>query len=59
MNFSGSTARLVQPVEHKLSRVSWKEFGFIIRERFGKDQQEFLLRQLLHIRQISIVYAYV
>jgi hypothetical protein len=44
MSFSGPAARWIQSVEHKLHRVSWSEFGFMVMEWFGKDQHEILLR---------------
>jgi hypothetical protein len=40
-------------VQHSLTHVSWPEFGFMLIERFGKDQFEYLLRKLLHIRQYA------
>jgi hypothetical protein len=59
MHFSGSTARLLQPVEYHLSRLSWQEFVHMVMDRFGKDQHEVLVRQLLHIRQNTTVADYV
>jgi hypothetical protein len=44
MNFKGPASRWLQSVEHCLAQVSWPEFGSMIRERFGKDQHEHLLR---------------
>lgn len=48
MHFSGSAACLLQPVEYHLSRLSWQEFVHMVMDRFGKDQHEVLVRQLLH-----------
>jgi hypothetical protein len=59
MSFLGLAARWIQYVEHKLARVSWYEFGLMIRERFGNDQHEALLRQLIKIHQVSSVVDYV
>jgi hypothetical protein len=59
MNFKGPASRWLQSVEHRLAQVSWPEFGSMIRERFGKDQHEHLLRQLLHIRQVTSVTDYI
>jgi hypothetical protein len=59
MHFSGSAARWLQSIEHKLSSLTWSEFGGLISESFGKNQYEYLLRQLLHIRQHSSITEYV
>lgn len=59
MSFVGLATRWIQYVEHKLALVSWHEFGLMIQERCGKDQHESLLRQLLHIHQVSSVVDYV
>jgi hypothetical protein len=47
MNFIGSAAGWLQ------SGSAQPEFGFILIERFGKDQFVYLLRKLLHIRQYA------
>jgi hypothetical protein len=59
MSFTGPAARWLQSIEHSLHQVTWHEFGLLIRERFGKNQHETFLRQLLHIRQYSSVSDYI
>jgi hypothetical protein len=59
MQFTGPAARWWQSVEYRAPTMSWGEFGSMILERFGKDQHQWLLRQLFHIRQTSSVTAYV
>jgi hypothetical protein len=52
-----ASARWLQSVECQLPHVSWSDFGDMIRERFGKDQHEVLIRQLFHIRQTVRIYG--
>jgi hypothetical protein len=59
MHFSGAASRWLQSVEHKLPHISWSEFGFLLRERFGKDQHAILIRQLFHIKQLGSVAEYI
>jgi hypothetical protein len=46
MHFSGPAARWLQSVESQLSKVTWRQFGDMIKDHFGKDQHDHLLRQL-------------
>jgi hypothetical protein len=59
MHFSGAASRWLQSVEHKLPHISWSEFGFFLRERFGKDQHAILIRQLFHIKHLRSVAEYI
>jgi hypothetical protein len=59
MHFSGPAARWLQSVEPQLPHISWVDFGGLIRERFGRDQHEILIRQLFHIKQTTTVAVYV
>ena len=55
----GPAARWSQSVAKRLKQSSWSEFSSLLLERFGRDQQESLIRQLYHIRQTSTVADYV
>jgi len=55
----GPAARWSQSVAKRLKQSLWSEFSSLLLERFGRDQQESLIRQLYHIRQTSIVADYV
>jgi len=54
-----AAARWIQSIEKKLKHMEWPDFCHAVHERFGRDQQEMLLRQLFHIRQTSSVAEYV
>lgn len=56
---SSSAARWALSVDRQLKRVGWGEFGAMLIDRFGRDQQELLIRQLFHIRQTSSVAEYI
>ena len=51
----GAAARWSQSVAKHLKQCSWSEFSSMLLERFGRDQQESLIRQLYHIRQTTTV----
>lgn len=55
----GPAARWSQSVSKRLKQSSWSEFCSLLLERFGRDQQESLIRQLYHIKQTSTVADYV
>src|SRR6185503_14044469 len=59
MYFSGSASRWLQSVEHKLDSCPWSTFCQMILDRFGKDHQELLIRQLFHIKQLTTVAEYI
>jgi len=59
MYFSGSASRWLQSVEHKLDSCPWSTFCQMILDRFGKDHQKLLIRQLFHIKQLTIVAEYI
>jgi hypothetical protein len=59
MHFTGSAARWLQSVEPQLPNITWPEFGCMIKDRFGCDQHELLIRQLFHIKQTTTVATYV
>jgi hypothetical protein len=59
MQFTGSAARWVQSVESQLVSLTWDQFAHMVRERFGKNHHQMLLRQLFHIRQTASVASYV
>ena len=55
----GPAARLSQSVSKRLKQSGWSEFCSWLLERFGRDQQESLIRQLYHIKQTTTVADYV
>jgi hypothetical protein len=59
MHFIGPEARWLQSIEPQPPHISWVDFGGLIRERFGRDQHEILIRQLFHINQTTTVVVYV
>lgn len=59
MHFSGRAARCVQSLECKLVNLTWHEFCVLLKDRFGQDQHEHLIRQMLHIKQTGTVVQYV
>jgi hypothetical protein len=59
MQFVGPAANWWQSVEYRVATMSWGEFGYMIQQRFGRDQYQMLLRQLFRIRQTGSVAAYV
>ncbi|CAO2169428.1 unnamed protein product [Urochloa humidicola] len=59
MHLTEAAARWLQSVESKVKTSSWSEFGKMVLERFGRDQHEILVRQLLHIKQSSSVKDYI
>lgn len=59
MHFTGLAARWLQSAERKLAHATWPDLCKMIRDRFGRDQHESLIRQLFHIRQTSSVAEYV
>jgi len=59
MYFDDAAARWLQSVESKISSMEWDVFCDLIHDRFSRDQQESLIRQLFHIKQTSTVAEYV
>jgi len=59
MHFKGAAGRWLQYVEKRLRSVSWGEFTKLLLDRFGREQQEILIRQLFHMRQAGSVSDYV
>lgn len=55
----GAAARWTQAVGDRLRLVNWSEFTVMFMERFGRDQQESLIRQFFRIRQHGSVSEYV
>lgn len=55
----GAPARWTQAVEGRLKIASWPEFTSLFLERFGRDQQELLLRQFFRLHQSGSVSEYV
>jgi len=55
----GPAARWSQSVIKRLKAAQWSEFCSLLLERFGRDQQESLIRQLYHISQDTTVADYV
>jgi len=39
--------------------MEWKDFCSLLLDRFGRDEHDILIRQLLHIRQITTVSEYI
>ncbi|WVZ96162.1 hypothetical protein U9M48_041833 [Paspalum notatum var. saurae] len=59
MHFTGAAARWLMSVESRLRMASWSQFGQLLLERFGHDQQEQLIRQLFRISQTGNVPDYI
>jgi hypothetical protein len=50
---------VLQEAERNLGQVSWEAFYNLVHECFGREQQESLIRQLFHIRQLGSILNYV
>nr|XP_034569779.1 uncharacterized protein LOC117834275 [Setaria viridis] len=59
MHFSPAAARWLPSVEKRLKSCSWDEFHTLLLNRFGKEQHELLVRQLLSIKQSDSVSDYI
>jgi hypothetical protein len=59
MHFEGPAARWLQSVEHRVKTASWSELCSWINDRFGRDQQELLIRQMYKIKQTGSVQEYI
>jgi hypothetical protein len=59
MHFTGPAARWWQSIGARLCFCTWSEFSRVLLERFGKDQHEYLIRQLFRIRQSTSIAAYI
>ena len=59
MQFTGAARRWFQSVERDLMKQVWPSFCRMIRVCFCRDQHEFLIRQLFHIKQTSTIQDYV
>jgi hypothetical protein len=59
MHFIPPASHWLPSVESKLKSFSWLEFSSIILDRFGRDQHELLVRQLLSIKQSGTVVEYI
>ncbi|WVZ82556.1 hypothetical protein U9M48_029810 [Paspalum notatum var. saurae] len=59
MHFSGAAARWSMSVESRLRSASWSQFGQLLLERFGRNQQEQLIRQLYRFSQTGSVQDYI
>ena len=52
-------ARWLQSVERRVATMEWQDFCSLLLDRFGRDEHDVLIRQLLHIRQTSTVAEYI
>lgn len=59
MNFTDAAARWLQSVKKQTRSCSWSKFTEMILDRFGRDQHELLIRQLLYIKQSGLVLDYI
>jgi hypothetical protein len=59
MHFVPPTSHWLPSVEPKLKYCTWLEFASMLLDRFGRDQHELLVRQLLHVRQSGTVADYI
>jgi hypothetical protein len=59
MYFDKAAARWLQSIEHRAKYLDWTAFCQLVHDRFGRDQHELLIRQLLHIKQTGSVVEYV
>lgn len=55
----GAAAQWTQAVEARLKHAGWSEFSKMLMDRFGRGQQELLLRQFFRLKQLGSVSAYV
>jgi len=55
----GPAARWLQSVERRVATMEWQDFCSLLLDRFGRDEHDVLIRQLLHIRQTSTVAEYI
>jgi hypothetical protein len=51
----GTVVRWLQSIDHHIRSASWSEVCSWIHGRFGRDQHEYLIRQLFHIKQSASV----
>jgi hypothetical protein len=59
MRFTKAVARWLQSVDLRLRRANWDEFARMLLDRFGREHQELMLRQLFNIKQLGSVSEYV
>ncbi|CAN6328732.1 unnamed protein product [Urochloa humidicola] len=59
MYFSDAAGRWLQSMEKRVKSSSWPEFCKLVLDRFGREQHEILVWQLLHIKQSGAVKEYV
>jgi hypothetical protein len=50
MYFEGVAGRWLQSVEPRLPSLLWVQFCRLVRDRFGREQHELVIRKLFHIR---------
>jgi hypothetical protein len=50
MHLEGPVARWLQSVEHHVKTASWSLLCSWIHDRYGRDQQELLIRQMYKIK---------
>lgn len=58
MHITDSAARF-QSVEQRVKSMSWQEFCELIMARFGRENLELLIRQLIHAKQTGSVKEYI
>jgi hypothetical protein len=59
MHFEGLATRWLQFVHHRIRTTTWTELCSWIHNRFGRDQHESLIRQLLYIKQSGSIQEYI
>lgn len=59
MHFTSAASRWLPSVSNLLRSCSWEAFCHLILDRFGRDQHELLIRQLLAIKQSGSVEEYI
>jgi hypothetical protein len=59
MHFVPPAAHWLPSVEYKLKSCSRLQFSSMLLDRFGRDQHEVLIRQLLNIKQLGSVNEYI
>jgi hypothetical protein len=59
MHFIPPTSHWLPSVETRLKSCSWLQFASMLLDRFGRDQHELLVPQLINIKQFGSVSEYI
>jgi len=53
MYFDDAAARWLQSVDSKVSSIGWEDFCMLVHDRFGRDQQELLIRHSFTLGRLA------